>query len=123
MIATVFSSAVPSDPPTCWLALTMALGRARVVLVDADQRDVAQRHEVQPEAGAEDQLGRQDVAASSGVHADAGQQHHAGRRDEPPVAIRGFGPIRGSSPLDERRASRKMPTVIGSVAQTGCIGV
>ncbi len=108
----VLSTAVPIDPPICWLVLT----RAPAIPASADSlplsRRSSRRHDrAHPETDQHDE--RQDVRGVAGVPADPRKPDHAHEPSVMPTGMRRRGPMRGSRTMLERLDIRTMHATIG----------
>ena len=100
--ATVLSSAVPSDPPTCWVVLTSALATPASLGSTPIERRAAHGDEGHPHAEADEDLGREDVDEVGAVHRQsrepqepAGGQRQSGHHEGPGADTRAGGGWRG----------------------------
>jgi hypothetical protein len=80
-IASVLSSAVPTEPPICWLVLTSADAAPLSAGADSRRGRVDRRRDREPDADADEQQRREDVADVCGVQPELGEQRQSGARD------------------------------------------
>ena len=80
----MFSSAMPRELPTCWVALTRALATPASPGGTRYRAVPPQQHEGQPHAETEEDLGWQDVGDVGTAHGQPAQPQHAHDRAAEP---------------------------------------